>query len=143
MSDPFNGVPTLELEIPKTLWLTSNQRLHHHAKAHATKWLRQLARQTAKARGLKLEPPVQVYAHIALPTRRRFDPANASPTVKACLDGVVDARIGLADDDHEHVTAVTFVRHVDPDRQPHRSRKDTYLVTLRFVESAHPAYTPF
>ena len=35
MSDPFDGVPTLELEIPKTLWLTSNQRLHHHAKAHA------------------------------------------------------------------------------------------------------------
>ncbi|MGH3503177.1 MAG: hypothetical protein ACRDQA_20120, partial [Nocardioidaceae bacterium] len=36
------------------------------------------------------------------PDRRRRDPANLYPAVKACVDGLVDARV-LPDDDAAHV----------------------------------------
>lgn len=41
-------------------------------------------------------------ATIWKPRNGRYDPNNLWPTVKACVDGFVDAGI-LADDDHKHV----------------------------------------
>jgi hypothetical protein len=41
-------------------------------------------------------------AHIWKPRRGRYDPNNLWPTVKAVVDGFVDAGL-LADDDHLHV----------------------------------------
>jgi hypothetical protein len=52
-----------------------------------------------------LEPytgPVHITAHIWKPRRGRYDPNNLWPTVKAVVDGFVDAGL-LADDDHTHV----------------------------------------
>jgi hypothetical protein len=52
-----------------------------------------------------LEPfagPVHITAHIWKPRRGRYDPNNLWPTVKAAVDGFVDAGL-LADDDHLHV----------------------------------------
>jgi hypothetical protein len=39
---------------------------------------------------------------------RAQDPANCAPSVKAMIDGLIDANI-LDDDDGEHVAAITFL----------------------------------
>jgi hypothetical protein len=46
--------------------------------------------------------PVRVVAYVVKPRRGRYDPNNLWPTVKAVVDGVVDAGV-LVDDDHAHV----------------------------------------
>jgi len=52
-----------------------------------------------------LEPyagPVHIFAHVWKPRAGRYDPNNLWPTVKAVVDGFVDAGF-LVDDDHKHV----------------------------------------
>lgn len=45
---------------------------------------------------------VRIDAYVIKPIRNRFDPANWSPTSKACLDGLID--YGLTEDDNtDHV----------------------------------------
>jgi hypothetical protein len=45
---------------------------------------------------------VHVLAHVWKPRAGRYDPNNLWPTVKAVVDGLVEAGF-LADDDHVHV----------------------------------------
>jgi len=88
--------------------LSSNQRLHWATKARRVKALRQWAGFEAK----RLEMPkvermvVSVWVHPGARTRR-LDPPNYADTVKALIDGVVDAGV-LADDSGKHVIAVTY-----------------------------------
>ena len=94
---------TLTIHIPPGMWLTANQRPHWAAKAAATRSLRDLAHAHAAARHLRPAPtPARVVAHIHLRTGARFDPANASPTTKALVDGLTDAGL-WPDDDAAHV----------------------------------------
>jgi hypothetical protein len=46
--------------------------------------------------------PVHIFAHVYKPRGGRYDPNNLWPTVKAVVDGLVDAGF-LVDDDHAHV----------------------------------------
>ena len=103
---------TIALDVPAALWLTANGREHWREKARRTKALRTLAYAHCMPRTTRFDGPVDVTATISYPTARRADPANASPTVKAVLDGIVDAGL-LADDDHRHVPRVTFERGSD------------------------------
>lgn len=41
------------------------------------------------------------------PTKRRFDPPNIYPTIKAILDGFTDAGV-WDDDNHEIIKSLTF-----------------------------------
>lgn len=102
----------LTFEIPASLWLTANGREHWREKARRTASLRSLAGHHAAQRTTRFDGPVNVTATICYPTARRADPANASPTVKAILDGIVDAGV-LGDDDHRHVPRVSFERGPD------------------------------
>jgi hypothetical protein len=46
---------------------------------------------------------IRVLAHIWKPSRRRYDPNNVWPTIKAACDGaLVDTGL-IPDDDHEHM----------------------------------------
>ena len=84
-------------------WLSSNQRLHWAKKARRTKAIRGLA--AWEARKVAPAEPIQqahVLATIHYPTNRRIDPANAYPSVKACLDGITDAGV-FPDDSAKHV----------------------------------------
>jgi len=45
---------------------------------------------------------VHIFAHIWKPRAGRYDPNNLWPTVKAVVDGVVEAGF-IVDDDHLHV----------------------------------------
>jgi crossover junction endodeoxyribonuclease RusA len=62
-------------------------------------------------------------------SNRRADPANAYPTVKALVDGLVDFGV-LTDDDSKHLQAMTFKR------APGRCEKGWYVIGLTLVEQA-------
>jgi Holliday junction resolvase RusA-like endonuclease len=53
--------------------------------------------------------PVRIIVSVSWPDRRRRDVPNVWPTVKACVDGCVDAEV-IADDDDSHVESMTFRR---------------------------------
>lgn len=84
-------------------WINSNQRLHRMATAKLTALWR--AAGLVRASHGDLEPwtePVHIMAYIDKPRNGRYDPNNLWPTVKAIVDGLVEAGL-LADDDHKHV----------------------------------------
>lgn len=66
-----------------------------------------------------------VTAVIGYPTQTRADPANAAPTVKAIIDGLVDARV-WDDDDHTHIPSIAFER--DPQKAPKGTRTVTLII---------------
>lgn len=103
-------VSELTFTIPNDLWLSANQRLHWRPKAERTSWLRDFAATRAEfgPHG-RYTRPVHVTAHIGYPTNGRADPANAAPTVKALIDGLVDAGVFI-DDDHTHLIGPDYRR---------------------------------
>lgn len=91
----------LVVDVPRDLWLTSNQRLHHQARAKTTRALRDLAHTEARRQHLVRDlDRVRIVAHLTYPDRRRRDANNAAPTTKALVDGLVD--YGLVPDDNDH-----------------------------------------
>lgn len=120
---------TLTIQVHKAIWLTANQRLHWSTRMRRTRMLRAYAASEARIHGLACRRlgPCVVTAVIGYPTATRADPANAAPTVKAIIDGLVDARV-WDDDDHTHIPSVAFTR--DPQKAP----KGTYTVTLLIQE---------
>lgn len=97
------------LDIPANEWLTANGRDHHHVKARKTKALRYRAATTARSQKLTVESPTFIAVKVGYPTASKADPDNAQPTVKACVDGLVDARV-LPDDNSEHVVGILYMR---------------------------------
>lgn len=105
----------LSFPISSDMWMTSNQRMHWGEKARRTARVRALGEQIGRSEinRQKLTRPVfnqcSVTAVISYPTKRRADPANTSPTLKALIDGLTNAGY-WEDDDSTHVTAVTYTR---------------------------------
>ena len=117
---------TITIDIPSILWLSSNDRLHHMEKARRTRDIRALAAHRARA-SKPVPTPCRITAIIAYPTARKADAPNAWPTVKAAIDGCVDAGI-IPDDDTSHVPVHAF------ERADGKSPRGRYLVTLRFEQ---------
>lgn len=93
---------TFTVEAPAD-WINSNQRLHRMAVAKLTKAWRSAANEVVTRYGWEpYEGRVHITAHIYKPRAGRYDPNNLWPTVKACVDGIVEAGL-LRDDDHVHV----------------------------------------
>lgn len=120
---------TLTIQVPPNLWLTANQRPHWSTRMRRTRMLRALAASEARITGAagKHLGASTVTAVIGYPTTTRADPANAAPTVKAIIDGLVDARV-WDDDDHTHIPSVAF------ERDPNKTEKGTHAVTLIIQE---------
>lgn len=121
-------VTTIPINIGKQHWLTANARHHWAVKAERTRYLKQAAYYTARNmlndRLIKAHTtPVDADIAIAYPTARKADPANAAPTVKALIDGLVAVGL-IADDDSKHLPAITYRR--DPKKAP----KGTYTITI-------------
>ena len=115
----------LTIPVHRDHWQTANGRYHHHDRARRTRQVRKDARVLA----MQLEPVgklSQVIAYIGYPTNNRADAPNASPTVKAILDGIVDAGI-LADDDSTHITRTSF------ERGPKSGTPGMHLIRLELV----------
>ena len=92
----------ITVEIPAAWFLSANDRPHWAEKARRTKWIRAAAYIAARGRP-PIPTPTLVKLVIHRPKGGRLrDPDNAQPTWKACIDGIVDAKL-LPDDSHEHV----------------------------------------
>lgn len=92
---------TIESALPM---LNLNQRYHWAKKAQLTKHWRQLALANAMAADLpKNLQNVHITAHVIKSTSRQYDVHNLMPTLKACVDGLVDYGL-IPDDTNKHLT---------------------------------------
>lgn len=92
--------------------ISSNDRLHFQKKAKLTAYLRALAKLKTKNSvnvPYSKKKPCGVNVTFLSPTKRRYDPPNFYPTIKALIDGMTDAGI-WTDDNHEIIQFMTF-RH--------------------------------
>ena len=113
--------------VPDNEWLTSNGRYHWADKARRTRAIRERAHYeslNAMRRGelTACFGRVHVMAGIQYRTSR-VDPANSYPTIKACIDGMVDAGV-FEDDDSNNV--------IGPDmrKAPGRPPKGTHTIAI-------------
>lgn len=97
------------LEIPApTQWVSANDRSHWASKARLVKEWRTSAHLWANAERLPhITTPVIITGWVHRTDTRRADAHNRILTVKACIDGLVDAGV-LDDDSDKHVTAVVM-----------------------------------
>jgi crossover junction endodeoxyribonuclease RusA len=97
----------LTFTIPKSLFLSANDRPHWAVKMRMVRELRRMG----LIRGHDVEPQgtTHVAAFIGYLRNGKADPANAAPTVKALIDGLVDAGV-WPDDDSTHVIGPTYLR---------------------------------
>lgn len=118
---------TIVVNVGRRILVTANDRFHWREKARRTKILRTLGCEESK-NSSSLTPPVSLTATIAYPRRvRRRDAANLAPTIKAILDGIVDA--GILPDDNDHViTATTYVADSETNRD------GIWTILLTFIE---------
>jgi crossover junction endodeoxyribonuclease RusA len=91
------------LEFPPGMrLLNANDRLHWAPKAERTAELRKAGWAIAKQQKVPALARAHVLALIRPATGGRCDPANFYPSVKAAVDGLVDAGV-LSDDDAAHL----------------------------------------
>ena len=85
-------------------FINLNQRMHWAPKAKLTKAWRFGAMLTAASEALPtgLEK-VHIVAHVVKSTNRQYDVHNLMPTLKACVDGLVDYGL-IPDDTNDHLT---------------------------------------
>lgn len=93
---------------PGTALLSANGRENWHARAAVTKNLRETARVLARNAHVPPLGRVKVRVWYYPPDRRRRDTSNLFPSLKACLDGIVDAHI-ITDDEDTVVRSVEFL----------------------------------
>lgn len=100
---------TLNVVIRNEFWMSANDRMHWAQKAKRTRVLRQYGCVT----GTRADTPTLGTSHVAAfigyPRNGKADPANAAPTVKALIDGLVDAGV-WPDDDSTYVLGPTYLR---------------------------------
>jgi crossover junction endodeoxyribonuclease RusA len=118
------------IPIRRSHLLTSNQRLHWAQKAERTR----VTRETAWGSTVLNAPPgfIKPYARkmhclitVQYPDRRRRDVHNLMPTVKAAIDGLVDAHV-LTDDSDQWL--------VGPDLRVSENLCDPQYACLLLVE---------
>lgn len=103
-------LPRSKAKPAQNLVINSNDRFHYQAEGRMVKKLRLIARVEA---GLNITPvyssdkPCTVAVTVYAPTRRRLDPPNLYPTVKALIDGLTDANL-WPDDNHEVIKMMSF-----------------------------------
>jgi crossover junction endodeoxyribonuclease RusA len=122
---------TLVFVIPADHWLSANQRMHWAPKAKRTAALRDMGDVMAHVHKVPQQGTTHVAAFIGYLKAGRADPSNAAPTVKALIDGLVDAGV-WADDDSTHVIGPTYLR------DPKSSTPGHYTVRLVLTPQTIP-----
>ena len=95
---------TYTITVPKVgPYMNANDRPHFRDRAKQTKLWREAGRiATLAAKVPALTPPVHITATVHIADHLRREVSNLAPTMKAAIDGMVDAGI-LADDSDAHV----------------------------------------
>lgn len=86
-------------------WLNANDRIHYTTRAARTKTWREATEAHARAAGIPLLQLVHFTVEPCWIDKRRHDALNISPTIKAAIDGIVDAGV-IPDDADRYVTGV-------------------------------------
>lgn len=87
----------------------AERRWHHHERARHVREARERWRWLTTAERVPHLEAISIVAQPLSSTRRwRPDVAACFPTVKAAIDGIVDAGV-IDDDDDRHLFAVTFL----------------------------------
>ncbi|OSM43477.1 hypothetical protein [Nesterenkonia sp. PF2B19] len=93
-----------ELFIPQPAdWINANQREHWAPRARRTKEWRRTAGLMARTARIGPYQRIHVTAHVHKKTRHAYDAHNLVPTLKAVMDGLVDAQV-IPDDTNAHLT---------------------------------------
>lgn len=121
---------TITFNIHKDDWLSANHRMHWAVKARKTRNLRGLAWGMCVKEGLDkaLLGPTSLDIQVHRPRGGRADADNAAPTVKALIDGMVDACV-WDDDDDEHIIAKQYRPG------PPTGRPGQYAITITLTET--------
>jgi Holliday junction resolvase RusA-like endonuclease len=96
------------LDIPPGDLINANERLHWAVRARRTRDLKADAFRVARAARVPRMDRIRVVGVVHPPDRRRRDPHNLYPTLKAYIDGIVMAGV-LVDDDASHLVEVSMV----------------------------------
>jgi crossover junction endodeoxyribonuclease RusA len=126
---------SLHFEIAQSRVLSANARQHWAAKARMTADLRALGKYAAAYQNDRIDPDDEVWfdraqltVRVGWPDKRRRDVHNLAPTIKALIDGCVDAGL-LPDDDDTHL--------IGPDLRPYvAGRKGLVVLDFEFEEVA-------
>lgn len=106
----MTGTQSMVVRVPANEWISANDRMHWAQRSSRTKRLRTRGRVEARRNGLLPMRKAYVVARVQYAKGvKRADPANAYPTVKALIDGLVDFEV-LPDDDSEHLIGPQFER---------------------------------
>ena len=115
---------SIEFAVPTGRILNANQRLHWAKRSAMTKFLRTEA--SLHAHGLPAMERAHLTVAVGWPDKRRRDAMNLHPTIKACVDGFVDAGLIFDDDD---------TRLTGPDLRPYvAGHKGHVVLTFKFEE---------
>src|SRR4051794_39840417 len=97
---------TLDIARPDE-WVTANHREHFMVRAAKTKAWRDAAAVHARAAGIPALDKVRITAQECPSGNRRRDVDRVALTVKACIDGIVDAGV-IPDDNTAHLLELTY-----------------------------------
>lgn len=123
----MSGTQEIVIDVPQNEWLSANGRMHWAEKARRTRALRTRAAYTARNKHVEHVEVAHVTAFVRYPGTGRADPGNASPTIKACIDGLTDAGV-WEDDDHRHLIGPDYRRDTG------KARKGWHRVRLVITE---------
>lgn len=123
----------LWVPIPGMRTLNWERTRHHQVRARMTKETRFTAKARAKTRLSDIQPPVIIEATPVQAGKGKLaDPGGHIVAIKAAVDGLVDARVGLSDDGPEWVRSL--VCHA-----PRRGRERGLVLVVREVEQERVA----
>lgn len=105
-------------------WLSLNDRGNWRKWATPIARWRAYAHEATQKAGVPRLERATITGHIYKNRAGRYDPHNLFPTLKACIDGIVDAGV-LADDDHTHLRAALEHGGIDRTQPPH------IIITIR------------
>lgn len=96
---------SIRLKLKRPLLTSNEQRRAHWTKVRDAKRNTEMhARFALRRADIAVVPPVEVWVTWYAPDARRRDSDSLGPCLKACLDALVNADIGLSDDSSEYVT---------------------------------------
>jgi crossover junction endodeoxyribonuclease RusA len=90
--------------------ISSNDRLHYQAKAKLISNLRRLGASESRFKvniPFSDKKPCTCKIWTYSPTKRRYDPPNFYPTVKALIDGMTDSKV-WTDDNYKVIRLISF-----------------------------------
>lgn len=121
------GAERVTLPIPFEL-ISANKRMHWAVKAPKVREWRGAGYQLG--RSFSRRQRAHVLVEFDWPDKRRRDPANFHPTIKALIDGMIDAGL-LPDDNDRYLDGPDARRAYDTVREPGQEK----LVMLRITVS--------